>query len=60
MIPNVPAKNRPTAKQLSEALIRNGGSVTQTGIEFGVHRVTIYDWMRRYGIKRQPKFTKAA
>jgi transcriptional regulator of acetoin/glycerol metabolism len=51
---------KPTADDLRDALVRNGGSVTQTAAEFGVHRVTVHNWMRSYGIKRQPEFTQAA
>ena len=42
---------KPTADELRAALLRNGGSVTRTGKELGVHRVTVHKWMRDYGLE---------
>jgi transposase-like protein len=50
---------KPTIEELTAALVRNGGSVTQTATEYGVHRVTLHKWMREYGIKRHPGFRAA-
>lgn len=50
---------KPTIEELTAALVRNGGSVTQTAMEYGVHRVTLHKWMREYGIKRHPGFHAA-
>jgi len=47
---------KPTTEQLRQALLANGGSVTRTAVELGVHRVTVHKWMREYGIyvERRP------
>lgn len=42
---------KPTAAELGEALLEHGGSVTQTAVALGVHRVTVHKWMREYGIE---------
>jgi hypothetical protein len=44
---------QPTPVELRRLLMENGGSVTQTAAEIGVHRVTIHKWMRDYGIAVQ-------
>lgn len=41
---------KPGPEGLRKALVRNGGSVTQTATALGVHRVTVHKWMREYGI----------
>ena len=47
---------KPTPDQLRDALVKSGGSVTQTATDLGVHRVTVHKWMRDYGItlERRP------
>ena len=40
-----------TEQRLREVLGKNGGSPTRAAEEFGVSRVTVYRWMRRFGIE---------
>jgi transcriptional regulator of acetoin/glycerol metabolism len=46
----------PTAEELRQLLLSNGGSVTATAAVLKVNRVTVHKWMRRHGIylERRP------
>lgn len=42
-----------TADKLRAALTLSNGNVTQAAQTLGVSRVTVYKWMKRYGISIQ-------
>ena len=48
-------------QQMPDALIAalraENGNVSAVARRFGVDRVTVYDWMRHYGIERRAVFT---
>ena len=44
---------------LLEALRAEEGNVSAVARRFGVDRVTVYDWMREFGIERRAVFTAA-
>lgn len=44
---------------LLDALREEKGNVSAVARRFGVDRVTVYDWMDRYGIERRQVFTAA-
>lgn len=50
---------KPIADALLEALRAEKGNVSAVARRFGVDRVTVYDWMRIYGIERRAVFTAA-
>lgn len=50
---------KPVADALLEALRAHNGNVSAVARQFNVDRVTVYDWMRAYGIERQAVFTAA-
>lgn len=48
---------KPISEAVLEALRQEGGNVSAVARRFGVDRVTVYDWMRLYGIERRSVFT---
>lgn len=48
---------KPIADALLEALRRHDGNVSAVAREFGVDRVTVYDWIERFGIERRQVIT---
>lgn len=45
----------PDEGKLRERLAANGYNVTNTALEFGVTRQTLYDWMKKFDIQRPKK-----
>jgi transcriptional regulator of acetoin/glycerol metabolism len=50
---------KPVADALLDALREHQGNVSAVARLFGVDRVTVYDWMKAYGIERRAVFTAA-
>lgn len=50
---------KPVADALLEALRVHNGNVSAVARHFSVDRVTVYDWMKAYGIERRAVFTAA-
>ena len=48
---------KPIDVALLEALRKEEGNVSAVARRFSVDRVTVYDWMRQYGIERRAVFT---
>ena len=50
---------KPIAEALLEALRAEKGNVSAVARRFDVDRVTVYDWIKRYGIERRQVITAA-